>query len=340
MSFDILRDELKKNVIRNLYLFYGEEEYLKDYYLRCIEEYAVNADTRTLNRIVLEGKIDAEKIVDNCETMPVFADKKIVIVKNSGLFKSKKKDRGKKEKEVRQSVKLVEFLQNVPEYAYLVFYEEEIDKRIKMVDAVKKNGLIVEFACQKPVELTRWVVKGFRANRKDISMTAASMLVENCETRMYDLLNEINKIVMYMGQENTVTEDIIEKVCSKSVKGRIFDLTDAVAEKNSGKALKLLNDMIILKEPLPKILYMITRQLRQILEMKLLINQGLNEREAASKMGVTPYVAGKISRQARSFTIEALKKAMNQSLEMDIAIKSGRVDDRIAAELLIAEFCI
>ena len=339
MSYNLLRSELKKGDIRNLYMFYGEEEYLKEYCLRYIEESVVNDDTRTLNKIVLEGKPNIEKIIDNCETMPVFADKKIVIVKYSGLFKAKNKSEEKTVKKGKGDDKLALFLENVPSYTYLIFYEEEIDKRIKLVKTINKNGLVVEFSYRKPAELTKWVVKVFKANKKEISVTAASMLVENCEAGMNSLLNEINKVISFMGDERKVTEEIIEKVCTKSVKGRIFDLTDAIAEKNSAKALKLLNDLIVLKEPVPKILFMITRQLRQILEMKLLLNEGLSEKEAASKMNILPFVAGKVSRQARRFTVDVLKAAINQSLEMDIAIKNGRLDGRIAAELFIAGFC-
>ncbi|HHV98866.1 MAG TPA: DNA polymerase III subunit delta [Clostridiaceae bacterium] len=339
MSYDVLRDELKKGVIRNLYLFYGEEEYLKEYCLKHIEESVVNENTRTLNKIVLEGKTDPEKIIDNCETMPVFSDKKIVIVKNSGLFMSKGKSEGKAEKKGKQQDELTLFLQNMPDYTYLIFYEEEIDKRIKLVNVINKHGLVVEFSYRKPSELAKWVIKVFKASKKEISAAAASMLVENCEAGMNSLLNEINKIISFMGDERKVTEEIIDKVCSKSVKGRIFDLTDAIAEKNSAKALELLNDLIVLKEPVPKILFMITRQLRQILEMKLLVNEGLSEKEAASKMNILPFVAGKLYKQAQRFTVDVLKDAINQSLEMDIAIKNGKLDGRIAAELFIAGFC-
>lgn len=334
-----MRDELKKDIIRNLYLFYGEEEYLKEYCLKQIEKSVVDDSTRTLNRIVLEGKIDIEKLIDNCETMPVFSDKKIVIVKNSGLFTSKNKGEEKTEKKGKQHDQLTLFLQSIPSYTYLIFYEEEIDKRIKYVNVINKNGLVVEFSYRKPAELTKWVIKVFKASKKEISMTAASMLVENCEAGMNSLLNEINKIISFMGDDRKVTEEIIDKVCSKSVKGRIFDLTDAIAEKNSAKALELLNDLIVLKEPVPKILFMMTRQLRQILEMKLLINEGLNEKEAASKMNILPFIAGKLYKQAQRFTVDVLKAAINQSLEMDIAIKNGRLDGRIAAELFIAGFC-
>jgi len=337
MSMDVLKEDLKNNRLRNLYLFYGPEEYLKKYYLEAIEKQLLNDGLRALNRVVMEGKADIIKIIDNCETLPVLSEKKVVIVKNSGIFKAKKSG-GEKGKGKVPGDDLAAFLQNVPGHVCLVFYEEEIDKRLKLVEIIKKNGLVVEFAFQKPAELTKWVVKVFKAFNKDIDMMTATQLVDSSELGMNEILNEINKVVLFVGDRTRVTAKDIEEVCTRSIKGRIFDLTDAIAGKDGSRAIKLLDDMVILKEPIPKILYMITRQFRQILEMKLLMEKGLSVNEAASQMGITPYAAGKVLKQSKSFTVDTLKRAIEQSLELDIAVKTGMINDRIAVELLISEF--
>lgn len=332
MSIDTLKEEIKSNELRNLYLFYGEEEYLKKYYLESIDKIILKDDLTGLNKIVLEGKAEASRIVEACETMPVFSEHKLVIVKNSGAFKSKK-DTGK------QSIKdeLLEYLNNIPPFTCLVFYEEEIDKRLKLVDIIKKKGLIVEFPYQKPNELVKWVVKAFKSNGKEIDASTASFLVDISESGMTEILNEINKVVLFLGERSKVGSDDIRKVCTKSIKSRIFDLTDAIAERNITAALKLLNDMIILKEPLPKILFMIARQLRHILEMKLLYNEGMGMKEACSKIGITPYAGSKVLKQAASFSIDKLKSAIEETLELDLAIKTGRINDRTATEILICK---
>lgn len=346
MSVDILKGDLKTNKIRNLYLFYGPEEYLKGHYLKSIEDNLLNKDTGIMNRTVLEGKIEINSLMDSCETMPIFSDKRVVVVKNSGLFKAAKKPTSENTAAKSQATAkakpsndvLLSYLQNVSPSTCLVFYEAEIDKRIKLVDAIKKNGLIVEFPFQKPDELARWVAKAFRSYKKEIDMMTAAQLVENSEQGMNEMLNEINKVVSYLGERTRVESRDIQEVCTKSIKSRIFDLTDAIAEKHAIKALGLLNDMIVLREPIQKILVMITRQFRHVLEMKLLREEGLSPNEAASKIGMSPYAASKVSKQSTGFTIEKLKDAIKQSLEFDIAIKTGKIDERIAIELLITEF--
>jgi DNA polymerase-3 subunit delta len=331
MSVDVLKEQLKNNKLGNLYLFYGQEEYLKKYYLDSIEKAVLESDLSALNKVALEGKFEMQKIEEACETMPVFSEKKLVLVKNSGIFKSGKE--GSKQQSVKDE--LINYLKNVPSYTVLVFYEEEIDKRLKTVDAVKKNGLIVDFPFQKPAELVKWVIKVLKSHMKEISVEDASYLIEICEQGMTEILNEVNKLVMYVGERTRITMSDIDKVCTKSVKSRIFDLTDAVAEKNIDKALKLLNDMIIIREPLPKILFMITRQLRHVLEMKLLCKEGMSVKDASAKIGITPYAGGKVSSQAKSFSTQKLKEGIKEAFELDLAIKTGRINDRVAAELLI-----
>lgn len=338
MSMDILKKDIKDNAVRKLYLFYGPEEYLKKYYLESVQKLIVDKGMEAVNKIVLEGKQDVAKMIDCCETMPVFSERKLVVIKNSGFFKSKKDGEPKKGKSRSKGDELTAFLQEVPEHVCLIFYEPEADKRLKLVDIIRKHGLVVEFAIQKPAELVKWTVKVFKSYEKEIDTMTASRLVENCEQGMTEILNEITKVVLFSGDRKKISEKDIESVCIRSIKSRIFDLTDAIAEKNAALALKLLDDMISLKEPLQKILFMIARQFRHVMEMKLLRSKGMGVDEAAAKIGITAYAAGKALKQAGLFTTEQLKKSLEECLELDIAIKTGRIHDRIAAELLIAKF--
>ncbi|MCX7710444.1 MAG: DNA polymerase III subunit delta [Clostridia bacterium] len=338
MSIDLLKNQIKDNKLANLYLFYGPEEYLKKYYLETIEKRLIpDEGMKTLNKTVLEGKMEPGKILDACETLPVFSEKRLVIIRNSGAFKGKSKAASEDKKGKPKSDDLLEYVQSLPEHICLVFYEEEIDKRVKLVDAIKKNGLIVEFAFQKPPELVKWVVKVVTAQKKQMDPLTASLLVDNSEQGMNEILTEINKLVLFVGDRAKINQDDIEKVCIRSIKTRIFDLTDAIAEKDRVKALKLLDDMVVMKEPMQKILYMINRHFRHVLQMKVLMSEGVNSDQAASKIGITPYAAGKVVKQSRGFTIQDLKNAIQESLEYDLAIKTGKLQDRLAAELLIAK---
>lgn len=333
MSFDILKKELKENKLQNVYLFYGQEDYLIKYYMNAIGNLIVDEETKDLNYIYLEGKKDTNTLIENCETMPVFCDKKLVISRNSGYFKSKKGGEGADKKS--ENNKLADYIENMPPYTCLIFVEQEVDKRIKLVNTIKKKGLVVEFDYQKPADLVKWVVKVFKSHKKTIDTIAASYIVENSEYSMVELLNEIDKIINFTGEIQNISIDDVKSVCTTTIKSRIFDLTDAVAEGNISKALMLLNDMAFLKEPMQKIMYMIVRQIRMVYRMKLLKQQGMREDAAAKQMGLTPFVASKVLGLSRNMEIGVLEKAMYYSLELDESVKTGKMTDRTAIELLI-----
>lgn len=334
MSEELLKKAIKSKDIGSLYLFYGPEEYLKRNYTEYIEKNMLSEELKLLNKVVLEGKTSTAAIIDNCETLPVFSERKMVVVKNSGLFKGKKKtdETGKKGKSEDE---LAKFLQNVPEHACLIFIETEIDKRIKYVDMIKKHGLIVEFDYRKPEELASWVIKRMKAERYEIDMNTAAQLVEYCEPGMDDISNEIAKLCAYTGDRLKVTVTDIRKVCTKSVKSRVFDLTDAIAAKQCARALSLLNDMVVLKEPMPKVMYMIARQFRQLLQVRLLSREGATQAEITARLKLSPFISGKILKQAQRFSLEKLETAISTGLELDLAIKTGKLEDRAAVELMI-----
>lgn len=342
MSEELLKKAIKDKKIGSLYLFYGPEEYLKKNYTDYIEKNLISEELKLLNKVVLEGKVSSASIISNCETLPVFSERKIVVVKNSGLFKGKKntdekekKSSDTKGKKGKSEDELANFLQNVPAHTCLIFIEPEIDKRVKYVEIIKNNGLIVEFDFRKPEEMASWAVKRMKSLNHEMDMNTAAQLVEYCEQGMDDVSNEITKLCAYTGDRQKITMADIRKVCTRSVKSRVFDLTDAIAARQSAKALMFLNDMAVLKEPMQKIMFMIARQFRQLLHVKLLLGEGAAQPEITSKLKLNPYISGKIIRQAQSFSLEKLEAAISKGLELDLAVKTGEIGDRTAIELLI-----
>lgn len=337
MSLEVLKKQLKEGSLQKVYLFTGAEEYLKKYYVNSITKMLVDDDYKDLNYVSIDGKTDAEAIIANCETLPIFNNKKLVIVKNSGLFKAKKGDGGESGTGKKSAKdRLAEYVENIPDSTCLIFVDNDIDKRLKLVNAIKKHGLVVELDYQKPADLVKWVMKVLKSHNKNIDQMSASYIVENSEYSMTELLNEIYKITNYMGDKAEITMRDAEMVCNKTIKSRIFDLTDAVSEGNISKALIMLNDMASIKEPMQKIMFMVVRQIRMVYRIKLLRQQGTREDTIAKQLGLTPYIASKVMSISRNMDLATLENAMYYSLELDEGIKTGKISDRIAIELLIA----
>jgi DNA polymerase-3 subunit delta len=222
---------IKSRNIGSLYLFYGPENYLKRNYTEQMEKTILAEDFRLLNKVTLEGKVAPAAIIDNCETLPAFSDRRLIVVKNSGLFKgtrkrsgadtagvtedaatndtisgagegsagSTEKKAGDRRKRMTSGDELADFLQNVPPHACLVFIEEEIDRRTKYVKLIEKYGLIVEFNFRMPDELTKWVMKRIKELGHETNPRAAALIVDYCEPGMDDILNEIKKLCSFAG---------------------------------------------------------------------------------------------------------------------------------------------
>ena len=148
-----LQADIKKQDFKRVYLLYGEEEYLKKQYRDRLWQ-ALNPDHDTMNAAVYAGKdTDPAKVIDLAETMPFFAERRVIFLEETGFFKNKCEG-------------LPEYMAELPEYICMVFVEKEVDKRSRMYKAVNKNGRVVEFKKQTEQTLARWVLGILKKERK------------------------------------------------------------------------------------------------------------------------------------------------------------------------------
>lgn len=356
-----LKNQLKTGQLKNVYLFSGEERFLVDYYVGEIKKAVLGDDREGLNLIRFEGKTEVGRIVDACDTFPIFASKKLVIVKNTNLLGVKKKsarerddeednssseeDDGDESVETEQESAdsgnkaqdaLKQYIPSMPESTCLILLEDNIDKRLGAYKAIQKTGLHVHFGHQNPDELTNWVIRGFRQSGKSIAPDAAQYLVSISDPDMYALKNEIAKIVMYTGEKETVDRNDVRAVATVTIKSVIFDLMDAVAGRNPAKALVFLDDMLSLKEPEQKILAMISKQTGEILKLKLLMDRHFSlERINRYFPGKHPYAFRKLAEQAERADRVYLEHFLKKCADADTAYKSGRLSPRLSLELLV-----
>lgn len=330
MTVTELKKRIKENNIEKLYLFYGPETYLVSYYVDKLKNAVVAAGTEDLNLSVFEGISDQGRVRDACDSYPFLSEKKMIIWKNTGVFKKTTEEK---------TASFIEVVAGVPDYACMVICEEEIDKRYKKIlNAVDSAGQIVEFPMQSPNDLVKWINGLMSEEGKQIESNAAYMLIDYCDSEMGNIRNELDKLVMYSEAEARITESDVEKVCIKSLGQRIFDLVDAVGMKKTDKAIRYFNEMLQMKEPVSRILYMIAKQLRQMLETKALKQSGTSNEIIASMIKVPPFVVRKLYDQSRAFTENELVKAVKMCLDTEVSIKTGRIsDDKTALELLITQ---
>ena len=318
-------EDIKTQNFKQAYLLYGEEAYLKHQYKNKLKN-ALLPEDDTMNFSRFEGKgTEIPKVIDLAETMPFFADRRVILLEDTGFFKNKCEE-------------LADYMKELPDYLCLVFAESEVDKRNRMYKAVKACGTIAEFARQDEKTLMRWAAGLLGKAGKKITQRDMELLLTKTGTDMGNLRMELDKLNSYTEGRDIVTAEDIEEICTTQTTNRIFDMVRAVTEKNQKRALDLYYDLLTLKEPPMRILFLLAKQYRQLLQAKQFAAAGLAQTEIASKLGVPGFVVRNITTCARAYTISELEQAVKDFVDAEESVKTGRLEDKLSVELLIIKY--
>lgn len=316
-----IRDDIKKREFHNLYLLYGDEEYLKRYYRENLK-YCILEDSDDMNFSKFENKgIDLNEVQSIADTLPFFSEHRLIIIQDSGLFKS--------------SNDFADYLEHMPDSTIIVFVEKEIDKRNKLYKYINKNGIAAEIKVKDSEEVLNWAAKRLKESGKIFTRKTMEYFLQRVDNNLYNLSNEIEKIAAYTVGREEITIADIDAVCPAYLQNHIFQMVDAVGAGDTDKALKLYNELIELKEAPSYILYMLIRHFNILLQIGSMGNAPKNQ--VASKIGISPYFVGNYQRQSSRFSGKQLKQALDNSLEIEQKFKTGVLDDQIGVELLLIE---
>ncbi|MDO4272781.1 MAG: DNA polymerase III subunit delta [Eubacteriales bacterium] len=320
-----IQEDIKTGNFKQAYLFYGEESYLKQQYKHNLIK-ALNPEGDTMNYTHYEGKnIDVKGLIDLCETMPFFADRRVLLLEDTGFFKNKCDE-------------LADYMKTLPEYVCMVFAETEVDKRSRMYKAVKSIGRVTEFVKQDEKTLMRWAAGILGKEGKKITQRDMELLLTKTGTDMGNLRMELEKLITYTYGRDIVSSSDIEAVCTTQTTNKIFDMVRAVTEKNQKKALDLYYDLLTLREPPMRILFLLAKQFRQLLLTKKMSAEGASQNDIASRLGVPSFVVRNIASCARSYSTETLEQAVADFVDAEEAVKTGRLGDVLSVELLIVKY--
>ena len=276
-----------------------------------------------MNLTIFDGDHFSETaVIDQAETLPFFAERRVLRLDHTNLFKS-------------ASELLPDYLKELPDYLFLIFTENEVDKRSRMYKAVQKAGRCVEFQQMDEASLAKWVVS--LLGREELRIRAADMsyLLSRTGADMNHIAREVDKLIHYCRGRGEVTQEDIDLVTSNRVEDRIFDMITALAEHRRREAMDLYADLLALKEPPMKILSLIGMQYNRLLMTKELADQGLSDSQIAQKAGMPPFAVKKQRRLHKNYSREKLLAAVAACVQTDEDIKSGRIRDALAVELLL-----
>ena len=320
-----LNQDIKEKSFKKIYLLYGDEPFLVGSYKKKLREAITGGDTMNFN--YFEGKNpDVKEIISLADTMPFFADRRLILVDDvvtSGATLSAQEE-------------LAAYLPQMPDTTCLVFAESEVDKRNRLYKRVKELGYAAELNKQDTAQLMRWAAGILGRDGRKISRPVMEYFLERTGDDMENIRMELEKLVCYTMGRDVITKEDVDAVGTVHVTSRVFDMVAAIVAGNTKKAMDLYEDLLTLKEPPMRILFLIARQFNQLLQIKELTAAGKDKGAMASALKVPPFAVGKLTAQARAFTRDQILSWVTLCVETEEAVKTGRLSDRLAVELLIA----
>lgn len=330
-----------------IYLFYGEETYLLETRVKKIKK-EYQQLILGINFIQIDDT-NVEELIADLETPAFGFDKKLIIAKNTGIFKKEKKttksdSKKKKVDDIKLPLneKIAKYIQgNLEELKNtvdLVFVEQEVDKNA-LYQTIEKVGEVKEFALLKLPDLIANIKKIAVAYKVNIDDATAKYLVECCGTSMQDLINELRKLIEYKGENSNITKQDIDLLCTKQIQAVIFDLTDNLGKKETSKALEVYNGLISNKEPIQKILITLYNHFKKLYIIK--IAEKYNE-DVATAMNLKPnqlFLVSKYKTQARYFETQELREVLEALIDLDANYKIGLISLEIGLEAILCRYC-
>lgn len=332
-------EEIKNGSIANLYLFYGEEAYKRRYYKELLKKAVAGGNTMNLSEY--EGKdIDWQAVYDTSQTLPFFAEKRLLIVENCGRFKAGKNsgEEGETAEKTGSPDLLEKIIGSVPETTCLAFFEENAAKNKRIFKLIAKNGTVCECKADTEEVLINWMARGFAAAGKKVRKSTLELLTGRVGLD-YDLLRrEVEKLISYVGDREVVEDADVLAISSEMTESRIFDMLQAMCEKNTRKVLARYSDLLANREAPLYILAMLRMQLRTMLQVSELNRKHMNSREIARETGKPSFAVDRLIRCLRYYSAEQIEQMLEDVSETDRRCKSGEIQDQVGVELLLIRF--
>lgn len=310
-----------------IYLLYGEDEYLRNEYVKKIKK-KFGEMQLGINYVQIDES-NVNQIISDIETPAFGFFNKLIIAKDTGLFKKKNP----------LSDKIAEYLKdNNLDDVELVFLEKDAEKNA-LFNIIQKVGEVKEFKEQKLPQLIANVKSLAKAYNVTIAENVAQYFIESVGTNMSDVINEIRKLIEYAGAGGTIKKEDIDNLSIKKSESIIFDLTDNLGKKKIKESLEVLNNLIYAKEPIQRILIMLYNHFKKLYIIKLAIDENKNVAQSLKLKPNQAFLVNKYTMQAKYFERQELRKLLEEIIKIDAGSKNGSIDINVGLESVLCKYC-
>ena len=329
-----LKEDLSAGTVGSAYVFYGEESYLREYYLGELRKKLVPPGFETFNYHALEGKdLTAQQLAETAEAMPMMSERTMISVTDWDLFKL-----GEDQRE-----KLIALLEDLPPYCCIVFVYDTLEYKPnrtmkKLCKALETYVETVEFPAASSADLLPWIARRFKALGKAVDHQTAEYLVFTCGGLMTGLVPEIEKIAAY-AKGDWITQKDVDAVADPVLSAEVFKLSDAVLQGRYDQAASILGDLLKMQTEPIMILAALGSQLRRIWTARLALDAGRDRYWLMELWGMkSDYPAKLLVSAARRTTPEWCAQAVRRCQALDRRMKSERgVDSAGELKLLLVQ---
>lgn len=297
----------------NIYLLYGEEKYELNQKVEKIKKEFSNLQVGVNLFYINNENID--ELPSITQGVTFFGSEKLIIIKNTNL----KFD--------------TNIIKDIDEDIKVIIIEESVDKRLSEYKNLAKFAECIEFKHLDAAQMTDFIIATLKKYNVKISYEDAQYMQNVCGEDKSNNINEMQKLVIYVGNGGTVTKDIIDSICSKTLNAKIFDVLENIINKKKKIAIEQLNTLLQQKEPIVKIYIMLYKQYKQLYMIKLLKDKG--EKNIPAALGLHPFVVKKLLASCDKYTQSELKNIIYAFDEYDQKTKNGDIDFEIGLKKII-----
>ncbi len=339
LSIENLEKELKNGNLQNLYLLYGEEIFLLETSLKKIQNLFGEA-IKGINYITID-ETNYNELIANIETPSFGYEKKLIIARSTGLLKKDGKRKNAELAKIREKLDtyIKENIEQIKQSVVLVFIEEDADNKQELYKTIDNLGIVCRFDYQKPIQIEKRIQAICNGYKVEIESQTIRYFIECCGTNMQDLINEIRKLIEYVGKDGKIKKQDIDELSVKKLESVIFDLTDSLGKKEIAKALQALKNLIYSKEPLQKILITLYNHFKKLYLVELSLKYN---KDIITSLNLKPnqtFLVNKYKMQAKYFKETELKNILQDLRNLDYQYKIGQIDLQIGLETILCKYC-
>lgn len=339
LSIENLEKELKNEKLQSLYLLFGEELFLLESSLKKIKN-LFGETVKGINYITID-EINCNTLIADIETPSFGYEKKLIIARNTGLFKKEGKRKNAELASLKEKINtyLIKNEELIKDSVVLVFVEEEADTKQELYTTIDKLGIVCKFDYQKPMQIEKRIKAICNGYKVQIDDSILRYFIECCGTSMQDLINEIRKLIEYAGEGGKIQKEDIDRLAIKKLESVIFDLTDTLGKKDITKALQVLKNLIYAKEPLQKILITLYNHFKKLYFVKMAL---CCQKDIVTSLNLKPnqtFLVNKYKTQANFFQERELKSILQDLRNLDADYKLGFIDLQVGLETILCKYC-